>query len=418
MSLAKTVSQYDSTDPSNLARTSVAVPKFVSIPSTITIMDEFAQSRGDDDLFDDEIVPIEQHSSTERVTEALQQVSLETPPSQTQPVPPTTQHIPRESSPPTPRNRGRGRGGPQPFRSGARGGGSRQQTGHPGRRGGHGLAESKWSTKPAVQQPPIATTEDKEQLPPPEPDASAVTADASNSAETAPLDAPTGPAAKTRPPAVRGDRSITGGFAKPKLTEEELTAKLAAAKQKSLGLAAAHARAQADADEFAERERVASSRRRKEEGERKKMEGEREKNRARKMGSREGREWDKDKEELVGGKGYAPRTRPVDEEQQDLSMYDWHDDRGRGRGGRGGRGRGGRGRGGRGGARGAAEAVNGGQREPHVNAPEDFPALPHSAAAKNTNAPAEEKKKPPPPPTRVDSDNLAAGKSWADQMES
>lgn len=448
------------------------------IHHTCTAMEDFSQSRGDDDLFDDEIIPIEQSTSTEEVTKSLDTVTLDPPQAQAQaqPQPAAFQEQSQQQLPgPSSRGRGRGRGDPSSARGAIRGGALRQQAAHPARGGGHGLSESRWSNKPAATQQPSADIQEKKKTSPEEP-TSTNTADPSTSPESTkasaapttedaatadapPSDAapppPTGPssnsssaAAKTtttttpttRPHAVRGDRSSTGGFAKPKLTEEQLTAKLAAAKQKSFDRAAAHARAQADAEEFAERERLAGARRRKEEGERKRMEGEREKNRARKLGAQMGREWDKDKEELVGGgRGFAPRPRGGGgvngEEQQDLSMYEWHDDhpRGNGRGGRGG-GRGGRGRGGRGGRgafRGGADAVNGGrfnppaQQEPNVNAAEDFPALPPGAAgakaaeAAGENAVDEQKMKikKPPPPVRVDSDQLAPGKSWADQME-
>lgn len=376
-------------------------------------MEEFSQSRGADDLFDDEIIPIEHPTpiTTEHVTTTLDRTSLDpsAPTLQSQPTRPQE----RTSPSPSTRGRGRGRGGPPVLRGAIRGGAPRQQATYAAR-GAHALSDSKWSTRPTTQQPP-PTTEEKSQ------DLVETVSQAENTeppvtTDVPPPDAPTGPAARARPPAVRGDRSSTGGFAKPKLTEEELTAKLAAAKQKSMDLAAAHARAQADADQFAERERVAGARRRREEGERKKMEGEREKNRARKLGAREGREWDKDKEELAGGRGYAPRPRPDDEEQQDLSIYEWHEDRWNGRA-RGGRARG-RGRGGRGG-RGGFEVTGGRpspQQEPNVNAREEFPALPGAADAKESNSEAVKQDKPRPPP-RVDSDKVGPGKSWADQME-
>ena len=97
------------------------------------------------------------------------------------------------------------------------------------------------------------------------------------------------------PPAVRGDRTATGGIKKARLTEEELNEKLAAAKERSHNRSAAHARAQADADSFEERERIAQQKRSKDAVSRKVMDNEREKNRARKMAVMGGREWDAEK---------------------------------------------------------------------------------------------------------------------------
>lgn len=202
------------------------------------------------------------------------------------------------------------------------------------------------------------------------------------------------------------------------MTEEQLSAKLLAAKQRSQDLAAAHARAQADADEFAERERVAGEKRRKEEGESKRLHGERERNRARKLGGREGREWDRGKEEGqgVGGRGDMPRMQGGGEGEVDLREYEWHEDRGRGRGvGRGGRGgrrgNGGRGRGGGGGG------VQ--QSRPDVSAKEDFPSLPSKPVAVNGvgEGKAAGQQDKPQPPVRLESDVAAKGKSWAEQMD-
>ena len=84
-----------------------------------------------------------------------------------------------------------------------------------------------------------------------------------------------------------GDRTGTGGVKKPKLTEDELTAKLLAAKERSQNLSAAHARAQADAASFEERERIAQHKRAKEKVERRAMDNERQKNAARKAAAME-----------------------------------------------------------------------------------------------------------------------------------
>lgn len=102
----------------------------------------------------------------------------------------------------------------------------------------------------------------------------------------------------TRPPsAVRGDRSATGGINKPKLTETELSARLAAAKLNNARREEAHRLAEADEASFQKREAQASQKRREEGAARRVMEGEREKNRLRKLGAQGGREWDEGKEE-------------------------------------------------------------------------------------------------------------------------
>ena len=58
--------------------------------------------------------------------------------------------------------------------------------------------------------------------------------------------APALPSAPTTT-SVRGDRTLTGGSKRTRLTEAELTQKLASMRDKNVALASAHARAQADA---------------------------------------------------------------------------------------------------------------------------------------------------------------------------
>ncbi|KPI45587.1 uncharacterized protein AB675_968 [Cyphellophora attinorum] len=320
-------------------------------PSAKAFMDEFAQSRGDDDLFDDEIVPIEQPPPVQEITQQFEETSLQNT------APPSPAHHQPLQPQQGPRGRGRERGFP---RGAIRGGAPRQQAAYSEAARNSSLGESKWASKPATprapkqqapppssipaeqDQTPIAPTASSQDATPAAPSAETTTTTTaepqtttatSPSVSEPPTDAPTGPSTKPRPPAVRGDRTATGGFAKPKLTTAELDAKLAAARQRSSDLAAAHARAQADADEFAERERVAGERRRKEEGESRRLGLEREKNRVRKLGVKEGREWDRGKEEGigVGGRGDMPRMAGRGEEV-DLREYEWDDSRGRGRG--------------------------------------------------------------------------------------
>lgn len=101
--------------------------------------------------------------------------------------------------------------------------------------------------------------------------------------------------------AVRGDRSATGGISKPKLSESELSTRLAAAKLNNARREEAHRAAEADEASFQRREAEASRKRREEGIVRKAMEREREKNRLRKLGARDGREWDEGKQEQDTG---------------------------------------------------------------------------------------------------------------------
>ncbi|KAK7887969.1 hypothetical protein LTR67_009363 [Exophiala xenobiotica] len=399
-------------------------------------MEDFSQSRGDDDLFDDEIIPLENPPSPEKVATQLEQASLEpTPapaPAPEQPLAPAAAPTPRDSNPPDYRGKPRGRGGQGSTRSGA----------STGARGG--LSDSKWAPKPA-KAAAAETSTPKAEEPVTSPDAQK----AAPTDETSPADTPaqlgeaaetTAPtvAANARTPAVRGDRSATGGMRKPKLTEEELSAKLAAAKERSQNLAAAHARAQADAASFEERERLANQKREKDRVQRKAMDKEREKNRQRKMGAMGGREWDAGKNEEDfssrgngrGGSGGSRRVyqsgmtpeQQFQAEQDDLRQYEWHEDRGRGGRGRGGRWRGGRGRG-RGGGFGRGGGDGNGTIQPDLSATEDFPALP-GAAEKKLAGDSVVSGTPRPTTSRWDSETLSpmgdggGGGSWAEQVES
>merc|ERR1712093_404359 len=182
----------------------------------------------------------------------------------------------------------------------------------------------------------------------------------------------------TRTHAVRGDRSATGGPAHKKLTEEELTEKMAKMAILNKQKAEKHRLTEADQAAFQHREKeLAKERREKAIAEKKNervMEMERAKNRERKMKAQGGREWDSEKVEsdivdgrgkgrssefvrgghggVIRGGGLAGSRYSVDdgEEGQDTQNSRGRggfEIRGRGRGGRGGRGGGGGGRGGR-----------------------------------------------------------------------
>lgn len=110
--------------------------------------------------------------------------------------------------------------------------------------------------------------------------------------------APVAPEQATKiAPAVRGDRSATGGVNKPKLTEDELSERLAAAKLNNAKREEAHRLAEADEASFQQREAQASQKRREEGAARRAMDQEREKNRLRKLAVKGLREWDEGKEE-------------------------------------------------------------------------------------------------------------------------
>lgn len=394
-------------------------------------MEEFSQSRGDDDLFSDEITPL-QPLQQNPLSEQVQQLSIQ----------PQEQSEPRDRSQPTSlpfrgdqdRGRGRGRG-----RARARG--------NAPPRGSGGLHDSKFAPK-SNSKPKPAPEASKEaniaseagaapsSLPLPGITEQVMTdvPAASEELDKPPVDTtqekapPTGPAQPTnRTPAVRGDRTATGGVPKPKLTKEELDAKLAAAKEKSKALSEKHAKAQADAADFEERERIAKQKRQEEVVERRKLEGERERNRARKLQAVGGREWDAEKNEddfRQPRYGQSIRRGPADE-QQDLSIYEWRDDpegqdehgycrgRGRGRGRVRGRGRGADQRGGRGNGFMGGPTSKFATEQAKTPTADDFPALPSN---KETNSVATQGQRPPVQ-QRKDSDMTPAG-SWADQMAS
>ncbi|KAL8998374.1 MAG: hypothetical protein Q9169_002587 [Polycauliona sp. 2 TL-2023] len=239
------------------------------------------------------------------------------------------------------------------------------------------------------------------------------------------------------PSAVRGDRSATGGNAKPKLTEEELSARLAAAKLNNQKREEAHRLAEADEASFQQREAQASQRRQEEGRARRVMDQEREKNRLRKLGAQGGREWDEGKEDQPvdprrseyrrgahGGTSYYQGSGGRGGNLQSDGDYD-HGDRGYGpRGGRsrGDRGRGrGKGRGGRGHGDYNTSAGSFGTMKPSVPAAEaDFPALPPPATPKsttNTSAgqpKAEQQREVEVPKFQAPS---GGGESWADEVE-
>ncbi|KAL8900226.1 MAG: hypothetical protein Q9192_001183 [Flavoplaca navasiana] len=230
------------------------------------------------------------------------------------------------------------------------------------------------------------------------------------------------------PSAVRGDRSATGGNAKPKLTEEELSARLAAAKLNSQKREEAHRLAEADEASFQQREAQASQRRQEEGRARRVMDQEREKNRLRKLGAQGGREWDEGK----GDQPVDPRRSEYRREPHGAGTRggnlqidgDYNDaDRGYGRGGRSrgdrsrgrGRGRGGRGRAGYDSSAGGFEIMK--PEAPNIE--KDFPALPSAATGKSvTDTSHHQAKGEQQPQVEVPKFQapLGGGESWADEV--
>ena len=210
--------------------------------------------------------------------------------------------------------------------------------------------------------------------------------------------------------AVRGDRSATGGVNKPKLTEDELSERLAAVKLKNAKREEAHRLAEADEASFQQREAVASQKRREEGAARRAMDQEREKNRLRKLAVKGGREWDEGKEEQDLNKERASQFRRGaygaiayrggrggygNHGAEEAATGDYSQNKGRGRGSRVGRARGG---GSRGGRTESAKAENGSQ---NISRKEDFPSLPKAQRSVELLAsPIGEKQE-----------------SWADQVE-
>ncbi|KAL8805397.1 MAG: hypothetical protein Q9182_001963 [Xanthomendoza sp. 2 TL-2023] len=331
-------------------------------------MDEFAQTRAPDDLFDDDFTPIDEPELV------LQQEFAPSPAHQSQ----------RGRS-----DRARGQGRVRPV----------QQQKH----------------IPSTQQPPASADDaatPNDETPRPEPD----------------------PIPKT-PSAVRGDRSATGGNAKPKLTEEELSARLAAAKLNNARREEAHRLAEADEASFQQREAQASQRRQEEGRARRLMDQEREKNRLRKLGAQSGREWDEGKAEQAadtrhggyrrgahgGASGYqslgdrAADPQPDGDASSGGGGYPPRFRRGGGDRGRG-RGRRGRGRGGYENSAGGFEIA----KPPPPNAETDFPALPSPVPPRtNTIRSTSQAKGEQQPQVELPKFQAPAGggQSWADEVE-
>lgn len=413
------------------------------------MIDPFAQTAGTDDLFfDDDFVPVAEP--------VVEQNPVETQPaeapSQTQGGLAQSQHTPRGPSNGErgARGRGRGRGGRGRGRGGTANTETREKKDEKEKD-----TDKKEEPKDGEENEPAEEDKDQSTEPPSTP---------STSKE---------PKESKPPTSVRGDRTLTGGPKRARLTEDELNAKMASMRAKNDALQAAHTRAETDAANFEAREALAAKQtaeRRKQLVERQKedrknrqqMMGERERNRQRKLEASKGREWDFEKEEGFSGTGeerrrgaargahggVTPSSRPAPATgdgnadnygaestpagAEDAPSTPSFRDRGRGRG----RGRGGRGsRGGRG--------DHAQTSTPHKKAEEqlpptaaDFPSLPQSSTPANqstsppknlsfplrTKTEAVKDSEPDRPGVKKqDSFGLpspaGAGKSWADQVE-
>jgi hypothetical protein len=333
-------------------------------------MDEFAQSREDDDLFADEFEPVSVPTFTVDETPA-------TPVVEEKPA-----NVPSNGANPTHRN-GRKEGQERRQRGGRGGGGGAANNGLNASRYASKAEPTPEAPAPESTQPTSTSTSDPAIQPTANP-APAPQNATPNNTEPTPLPQPT----NTRTPAVRGDRSATGGPAHKKLTEEELTLKLEKMAVLNAQKAERHRLSEADQAAFQHREKELAKERSEravaEKRNERVMEMERAKNRERKMKAQGGREWDSEKVEsdivdkkgrsseyVRGGHGGVIRgrggglagSRYATEGDEEISAMETQSSRGRGtfeiRG---------RGRGGRGG--------RGGKTPNAVPTTEDFPSLP------------------------------------------
>lgn len=182
-------------------------------------MDEFAQTRGADDLFDDEIIPVSAEEQQAQAEVAEVAAEPESAPRQEEPVvekqPPSrgdTSHRGRGGDRDRDRGRGRGRGQGQ----------SRGQ----GPAKGRGLQDSQWADKKPAEKSPRpkapkapkaakepATTKQPEPATPAQPEAGP-SEQAGQDDEVQGEDITGNGTEPQRVPAVRGDRSATGGIRK------------------------------------------------------------------------------------------------------------------------------------------------------------------------------------------------------------
>lgn len=170
-------------------------------------MDEFAQTRGDDDLFDDEIIPVsaqEQQTQTEAIAPEPKPAPAPVPASVPEPKeapekPAAEKPIPRGETPQRGRGgeRGRGRRNRGKGGRGGRESDSKRSESSQRRKGPAPAVETESHGDVGVSKPENATEGSKDQV-----------------GEVKEDDAEANGAEAPRVPAVRGDRSATGGLRK------------------------------------------------------------------------------------------------------------------------------------------------------------------------------------------------------------
>lgn len=316
-------------------------------------MEEFSRSREDNDLFADDFEPI-----TEAIV--IEEGAEKEPKSR-------TEETPRGS-----------RGNQSHAGRKARGGGG-QANDLPPRGGKNGLSASRFAATATtdVRDAPVEQAKDTPSADP--------TPEASASLIKAPYQGAQ---------AVRGDRSATGGPAVKKLSEQELSEKMAKMKVLNAQKAEKFRLSEADSAAFAKKEKEDQKKRAEEKKNHRAMDIERAKNRERKLKAQGGREWDLAKQDsdlidrtkgrsseyVRGGfggvaRGAANGLANSHFNQNSNTAFNEQDymyrepSRGRGRGGRGSH------RGGKIGTNGTALG------------PEDFPSLPSNDAGSSHQEP-------------------------------
>jgi len=230
-------------------------------------MDEFAQSREDNDLFADDFEPASQPIVIEEAGRDGRQEEIGGHGRE------ADDAAAARSGAGTENSRGGGQGGRRERRGGGQGRGDQE--------GQKGLSASMFAPQSEQVQPEIGESK------------------GANGGE-----APTDPTYRGTQ-AVRGDRSATGGPAHKKLTEEELSEKMAKMKVINAQKTERFRLSEADSAAFAQKEKELEKKRVEEKKNSRAMDMERAKNRERKMKAQGGREWDSEKVEsdLVDGKG-------------------------------------------------------------------------------------------------------------------
>lgn len=181
-------------------------------------MDEFAQTRGADDLFDDEIIPVSAEDQQVQTEVVVPEEVAPAPQVQVQEESPRVEKTasPRGESAQRGRGGERGRGRGRGRGKGGRGGRESQPTEQkraesvPRKNGSakSGLEGSRWATVEESSEKPQAVEKDKEQEQTKEKDQPAE--EEESKTEVASSDG----TESARVPAVRGDRSATGGVRK------------------------------------------------------------------------------------------------------------------------------------------------------------------------------------------------------------